>query len=171
METMKMWFGSCKCFRSDMSSLVLELQRDALNSSNNLTDLLRKALLVAKKLGIKDFQEWINNELNGYDDTKVIPKYRTVSGQIKALNPYQGWIPCLIRDNDLASRLKERDIVQSIGALISLLQNNESNFLQIQFPPEAEHTLMSLFQIRYPIALHIDPSVVYGIFDTLGIQF
>lgn len=150
-----------------MTSLVLELQKDALNSSNNLTDLLRKALLVAKKLGIKDFQDWINNELNGYDDAKVIPKYRIVSGQIKALNPYHGWMPCLISDNDLTSQIQKREVVQSIGALTSLLQNNKSGFLQTPFPPEAEHTLMSLFQIKCQFALHIDPSAVYGILDTV----
>ena len=150
-----------------MTSLVLELQKDALNSSNNLTDLLRKALVVAKKLGIKDFQDWINYELNGYDSDDKIPQYRVVSGQIKALNPYHGWIPCSIPDNNLACQLKERAIIQSIGALVSLLKNNESGFLQAPFPPEDEHVLRSLFQVRFQIALHIDPSVLYGILDTV----
>jgi len=42
-----------------MSSLVIELQADAINSSVSILNLLRKALVVAKKLGIKDFEDWI----------------------------------------------------------------------------------------------------------------
>jgi hypothetical protein len=150
-----------------MSSLVLELQRDALNSSNNLTDLLRKALLVAKKLGIKDFQDWVISELNGYDDIKVIPKYRIVTGSIKALNPYQGWITCLIPDNGLDFKLTQREVGQSIGVIVSLLQNNKSGFLQTNYAPEVTQTLMSLFNTRFQIALHIDPSVISGILDAV----
>jgi hypothetical protein len=49
-----------------MASLVLELQREALNSTIPVTDLLRKALVVATELSIKEFQAWIEYELNGY---------------------------------------------------------------------------------------------------------
>ena len=37
-----------------MNSLVLELQRDALHKNVKVSDLLRKALVVAKKLEIKN---------------------------------------------------------------------------------------------------------------------
>ena len=39
--------------RSFMGSLVLELQRDALNPETSVLALLRKALVVAKKLKIQ----------------------------------------------------------------------------------------------------------------------
>jgi hypothetical protein len=45
----------------------LELQRDALERSIAVSDLLRKALVVSRKLGIDSIQEWLNSELNGYD--------------------------------------------------------------------------------------------------------
>ena len=48
-----------------MDSLVLELQRECLAPGVSVTDLLRKALVVARKLGVKDLQSWIENELNG----------------------------------------------------------------------------------------------------------
>jgi hypothetical protein len=53
-----------------MTSLVEELQRDALDSSVSVLDLLRKALVVATKLNIDEFKEWIELELKGYSDKK-----------------------------------------------------------------------------------------------------
>ena len=40
-----------------MNSIVLELQHDAMSSGLRVSDLLRKALVVARKLGISDFKE------------------------------------------------------------------------------------------------------------------
>ena len=57
-----------------MSSLVFELQRDALNRNASVSDLLRKALVVSKKLKISEFEKWVTNELNGYSED--IPDYR-----------------------------------------------------------------------------------------------
>jgi hypothetical protein len=49
-----------------MQSLLLQLQGECLDSSVSIPDVLRKALVVARKLGVKDFQTWIEKALNGY---------------------------------------------------------------------------------------------------------
>ena len=59
-----------------MTSLVEELQRDALDSSVSVLDLLRKALVVATKLNIDEFKEWIELELKGYSGQETVPDYR-----------------------------------------------------------------------------------------------
>lgn len=64
------------------TSLVRELQREALDSNVPVTDLLRKALVVARKLGIKEFQEWIELELDGYKKGGGIPDYPVVKGTV-----------------------------------------------------------------------------------------
>lgn len=61
-----------------MSSLVIELQVEATNSSVSILELLRKALVVAKKLEVKDFEDWIELERNGYTDNQSIPQYRYI---------------------------------------------------------------------------------------------
>lgn len=71
-----------------VNSLVLELQSAAWNSEEKVTNLLRKALVVAKKLGVTEFASWIDSEMYGYKETKVIPDYRKVTGVIRAFNPY-----------------------------------------------------------------------------------
>lgn len=58
-----------------MSGLVLELQKDALNKEVSVSELLRKSLVVSKKLKITHIEEWINNELDGYNSTISPPKY------------------------------------------------------------------------------------------------
>src|SRR5437867_12537470 len=82
--------------QSTMSSLVLQLQGECLDSSASTLEILRKALVVARKLGVKDFQAWIEKELKGYDDFANIPSYRKLRGQLRAFNPYVGWIPIIM---------------------------------------------------------------------------
>lgn len=65
-----------------MSKIVLELQRDAVESNSNVVNLLKKAYLVARKLKLKEFENWANNELRGYKDN-IIPDYRLFRGKIR----------------------------------------------------------------------------------------
>ena len=50
-----------------MQSLVLELQRVAMDPKHKIGDLLRKAYAVSAKLRLNDFREWCQCELNGYE--------------------------------------------------------------------------------------------------------
>ena len=51
-----------------MAKIVIELQHEALKSNFDIMNLLRKAYLVARKLKLQEFEDWINNELNGYNN-------------------------------------------------------------------------------------------------------
>jgi hypothetical protein len=111
-----------------MSGLVLELQRDALNPSVSTLDILRKALVVARKLSLKDFEQWIKLELNGYPSSDV-PDYRRVSAEV------EGWHKINSRINSRAEMDYFKLIEcfstvcngQPIGELIELVKNTESN--------------------------------------------
>jgi hypothetical protein len=48
-----------------VASIVIDLQRDSLNPEVDVSDLLRKGLVIASKLGIRDLNDWIENELGG----------------------------------------------------------------------------------------------------------
>ena len=78
-----------------MKEIVLELQEEALSSDIDILSLLRKAYLIARKLSLSDFSEWLNFEMNGYPTTCDVPDYRIAYGEIKAWNPYHGWIPVI----------------------------------------------------------------------------
>lgn len=76
-------------------SLVAELQAEAL-SSGSVLGLLRKALVVASKLSIKEVQAWSRAEIDGYKTTP--PDYRRFSSELKSLNPYSGvWMATRIK--------------------------------------------------------------------------
>lgn len=75
-------------------SIILELQEAATDKRNDISDLLRKCLLVATKLKLDEFKQWINWELQGYDETSEdVPKYRMLRGEIRVFNPYHGLQP------------------------------------------------------------------------------
>ena len=59
--------------------IVIELQREALDESISIESLMRKAYLVARKLNLKDFEEWISQEQNGYK--QKVPEYRNIVGE------------------------------------------------------------------------------------------
>ena len=69
-----------------MNSLIIELQRDAMNQDVHIFYLLRKALVAAKKLRLQEFENWIELELNGYSGQINIPKYRLVTGELRFRN-------------------------------------------------------------------------------------
>ena len=71
-----------------MTSIVLELQSKALDTSNSVSSLLRTALIVAKKLKQEDIIKWLNCEMNGYNDSDEIPQYRQIAGQVMINNPF-----------------------------------------------------------------------------------
>lgn len=150
-----------------MDSLVLELQRDALMSGSPVTDLLRKAIVAAKKLGITEFEVWAENELSGYPPDVDIPRYRNVRGDIKAWNPYHGWIPVLLQDANLAERLSARNCSQGIAELESLLQSSDNNgLLQMPFPKANEQRLMSMMELPLVPTLVVSRTAVVRIVDT-----
>ncbi|MEH2359824.1 AbiTii domain-containing protein [Nostoc sp.] len=137
-----------------MNSIVLELQKDALDSSISVLSLLRKAYVVARKLNIRQFKEWIDLELNGYNG-HPIPKYRSVRGQLRAWNPYHGWQP-IVTDNQNILEFYEYvcncSIRQSISEL-STLTNNADKKLDFQLPPTVESFLASLVDTSVKISI------------------
>ncbi len=65
------------------SSLVLEMQRLAMDSKAGVADIVRAALVVGTKLDIREFRDWCEAELRGYN-TGDVPAYRKVQGELKA---------------------------------------------------------------------------------------
>ncbi len=135
-------------------SIIFELQKEAIDSNTDVLSLLRKALLVSKKLGLKEFEEWVNNELNGYDSFEKLPKYRMIYGEVKAANPAYGWIPVIINSKELERAISLRKITNSIPSLINLLSSGESHS-HITLSPDFTNILNrdSPFRTNYVIQI------------------
>lgn len=81
-----------------MGSIVLDLQQEVISQDCDIVNALRKAHLIAVKLGLEEFDNWILNELNGYSSQKDCPDYRKIHVVLRGFNPYHGWIPTMIND-------------------------------------------------------------------------
>lgn len=150
-----------------MAGLVFELQKDSLDSEIKVSNLLRKAFTVSKKLGIIEIEAWLNKELSGYKSEDAIPTYRIVRGQVKAWNPYNGWIPLICNDTDMVEKLSVRAISESIGELDSLIVESDSGTIHVPFPPNVENFLMRSATLQLQPSLIIGKTQIIGILDAV----
>lgn len=148
-----------------MSGLVLELQADALNRTVHVSDLLRKALVVSRKLGVKHIEDWLEKELRGYGPEDEIPSYREVRGSIKVWNPYHGWQPLNFHDAEMGEKLSQRSITQPIGELDEINARKSGGHLEVPFPEHIKNRLMALMEVPLNPTLHIAYTEVTGILD------
>ena len=154
----------------EMSSIVLELQEEVLKPDCDILTALRKAHLIASKLKLTEFDEWIQNELNGYKaDQNEIPEYRRISGQLKAWNPYRGWIPVLLQNVKLEEALCHRKMEDSIGDIVELY-NSTNAAITMTFNADTINKLNQWadapFQTEY--ILHISKHYMKSIIDKVA---
>jgi len=129
-----------------MGGIILELQREALSKDANIESLLRKAYVIAKKLKLKEFEDWIQLEQNGYGSREV-PEYRYVQGQIKARNPYYGWVSVVL-SSEIEKVISNVPAKEAISGLIDLYES-DNEFLDFNMNSDCNHT--SIVFTRYII--------------------
>jgi hypothetical protein len=151
-----------------MDSVIVQLQRDALNRKVPITDLLRKAFIIARKLKITEFEKWVSNELNGYENAQDIPEYRKVDGSVKAWNPYHGWQPVFFPNSEIQQALSIRPCNQTIAEIESLLATgSKSGTLQMPYSAETEQQLRKAIGFHTQITLIIPSTALVRIVDAV----
>lgn len=149
-----------------MSSIVIDLQNEITSSECDVVKILRRAHVIAVKLGLKEFDQWISYELNGYPNQESCPDYRKVRGVLKAFNPYHGWIPTLIPDAELEKAICEKRVPNSISEIITLCKNAENGLIS-EFSGEQLELFNRMFDSPLPMryALHISGASVMDIIE------
>ncbi len=149
-----------------MSSIVIDLQNEITSSECDVVKILRRAHVIAVKLGLKEFDQWISYELNGYPNQESCPDYRKVRGVLKAFNPYRGWIPTLIPDAELEKTICEQRVPNSISEIITLCKNAENGLIS-EFSGEQLELFNQMFNSHLPMryALHISGASVMDIIE------
>lgn len=130
-----------------MSKVVIELQKNIIDNNLDVVSILRKAKLISSKLNLTEFNNWIEKELNGYNEYSEIPDYRTVVGEIKAKNPCYGLIPVMM-PSSLASELSTRKLYQSISEIQNLSETNEH--IVVNLPTEVSDILCQNTGVNFP---------------------
>lgn len=114
-----------------MDSIVISLQKDILENKN-ISLILNKALLIANELEIKEFQNWINLELNGYGDFESLPPYRIVECELRGDFIQQSWgniikvsnAPVVGLPDDINNQFRKVYITHSLLEIIRICENN-----------------------------------------------
>ncbi len=152
-----------------MQSLVEELQKDALNQTVKVTELLQKSLVVVTKLKLDEFAAWVRLELDGYGETEV-PAYRVLHGTPQVFNPYRGYQPLHFGSAEHAKRFSIMHFNTPIGQiehdLIGAIKSGSDAF-QVSFSPETEKQLMDAITFRLQPSLHMNASQFQGILDAV----
>ena len=147
-----------------MDSIVIDIQKQVLSKST--TDVLRQAYIIARKLKIKDFEIWINNELNGYKEDDSIPEYRNIFGDIKAWNPYRGWVPVIIENIEMYNKLTMSKIGQGIPGLESIInQSGKKDIISINLPDSFNQLISDGFPTKY--IQRLSSTSIIGIIETV----
>ena len=105
-----------------MVSLVEELQSEAIKPTVAASDLLRKALVVATRLDIREMRDWIRCELDGYVEGQPVPAYRQIRGQLMMYNPVRGWVPVSFPTSEVERNYTVRFLREPIGTIEHLAQ-------------------------------------------------
>ena len=148
-----------------MGKIVLDLQLEALSKDSDVLNLLRKAYVVARKLKLDEFEEWVNSELNGYKDGNKIPEYRKVKGEVKGWNPYHGWIPMIMQDTEIENMISEHLVSDSIPNLKNVYDSANGSNATLQFNAGMNNLLSKSSGFNTKYALMISANQIYNIME------
>ncbi|MCJ8351384.1 hypothetical protein [Moritella sp.] len=149
-----------------MSSIILELQADAMNDTVSIQSLLRKAYAIAIKLSIEDSKQWIEAEMNGYDAGSEVPMYRRIKGALQAFNPVRGPIPVQIDDNEIEDTISVFHFRQSIAEIEGIINKHGKGFL-IPFSGTQLASLQDVLQADYPLRLSFSATSLVPVVDNV----
>jgi hypothetical protein len=127
-----------------MTSIVVSLQAEALNQESKVSDLLRKALVITRKLDQEEFGGWLDLELNGYGDTSPVPGFRKILGEVMVQDPAKQWQVISFQDKKLKDFLTHRNLSMSVPAIEKILESRTAgSVIGIPFPEDVKQRLMS----------------------------
>lgn len=124
-------------------TLLREIQRDAVDPTVDLPTLLRKCKILASRLGNENFKNWVDNELNGYDNPEQLPEYRILDvesqGHFVGLAGRQlknAPIPPSCLPKELRKLVKKLKMGEGVGELSMLVRGEKTNLLQSAWPAD-----------------------------------
>lgn len=125
-------------------SLLRDIQNSAVSSESKVTDLLRKCKILAARLGNKNFELWIENELSGYKSKEKLPSYRIIRNvEIKGHfgGPFgsglrNASIPPACLDKKIQEILISEYLMSGISVYEELLFTSDTGTFQVSIPSD-----------------------------------
>ena len=123
-------------------NLIDDIRSDLINESADLANTLRKAKILASELGVPEFRDWVDSELNGYSDITKLPSYRRFRPQNVGTfaGSFQRWMEnVLLPTYNLPDEVKEfaenLEFFAGVGELEAML-TQENEYLRKPWPQE-----------------------------------
>ncbi len=145
---------------------MLQLQRECLDSNVPILNIIRKAMVIARKLSLAEAQTWIDKELNGYHQGDNPPRHRLLTGQILVRNPYHGWQPVIFNDAADGESLSKCFAGQPVGELEEPIRSDNGE-VAFPFDPATLNRLMRQSDLPLPPTRVIGRSSIRGILDAV----
>ena len=156
-------------------NLLQEIQREAISSTTPLSDVLRKCLLLAHRIGSEDLKDWVSHELNGYPKEAGVPDYRRdpqpvvfadYFGPMLRANEQQ--VPYSFIDEELKPWLPI-EIREGISSVVALQKAVDAGEVVFSCPPETYRLVKSHINGTQIVRMwrNIDSSFVNGIAETV----
>ncbi|PCI21382.1 hypothetical protein COB64_00675 [Candidatus Wolfebacteria bacterium] len=145
---------------------VQEFIKKIQDHSLSVSSLLMEVKVLASKLDQVDFLSWIELELNGYKDSSAYPDYRNMPGQVKAWNPYQGWVPVLFKKSDIERTISSRRANQSISEIEELISNKSDSY-EMPYSASSANEILKDSPVKTKVSLFIDRSALVGILNVV----
>lgn len=137
--------------------LIEEIIEILSSKEGKLSDALIKTKVLLYKIGQKDLVGWVNNELNGYPENEVLPKYRILNSQVLANLANMAWqatahpIPIGHLTKEQRDSLEFQEMRQSLAVIEKYAEQSDGS-LQHIIPMEwyglLEKNLASGFRIQ-----------------------
>lgn len=124
-------------------SVLQDIIQTAADSKTSLSDVLRKARILATRLRNEPLKDWVDKELNGYKNKKDLPEYRVIKAQ--SLGHFAGGFGREIKGIHIPSMLLEKNhkewattgyLMQSISAYEILTEKSDTGSLRVNWPSD-----------------------------------
>ncbi len=156
-------------------SLLEEIRTDLTNQSADLSNTLRKAKILASAIGVPEFKDWVDSELNGYEDRDKLPDYRVHPTQ--SLGSYagpfgSGYNNVILPTYGLPD--SARDFAENVRFFdgVGALEAQKGNDGQIRWSQEMvalarEHMKMANGMVLIDAHMPVPAYVVLGVLDQI----
>ncbi|MDK8643799.1 hypothetical protein [Niallia taxi] len=131
--------------------LITQLQNDVIDPNISISTALRRAKVLAYRLDLEDFKNWVELELNGYQDKlEDLPDYRRcttviIKGNFSGLGTMMNnaEIPISHLSTVHINKLQEIPLSQGIRAYESIVENKKKLTLSLPIPVDLAVTWFS----------------------------
>lgn len=142
-------------------SIVLNLQRKVYDNSTKVTDLLKEANIVAKRIPDYKIYEWICSEMQGYAEENV-PEYRKIKANICVFNIHKGIL--YIPGTDSKKMEVSKKIYSSIKQIEDFYYNSQEEYFILKCPILSNKIKNTILEIQREEA----KKILVGVRQKLG---